>query len=67
MLYLIITTVLLLSHVDSLPLENPTEAEEQLANEDEEMIVAQVDRDIKDLQGLNLKIRGLRCRNKNGN
>ena len=64
MLYLIITAVLLLSHLDSLPLENPTE--EQLANDGEEMIVAQVDRDIKDLQGLNLKIRGLRCRTKNG-
>ena len=64
MLYLIITAVLLLSHLDSLPLENPTE--EQLAKDSEEMIVAQVDRDIKDLQGLNLKIRGLRCRTRNG-
>ena len=63
MLYLIITAVLLLSHLDSLPLENPTE--EHLTNEDEEMIVAQVDRDIMDLQGLNLKIRGLRCRTRN--
>ena len=62
MFYLLTTSILLLRHVGSLPLDkfrtNPPE--EQLSNGKEEMIVAQVERDIKDLQGLNLKIRGLR-------
>ena len=63
MFYLLTTSMLFLRHVGSLPLDkfggtNPPD--EQLFIGEEERIVAQVDSDIKDLQGLNLKIRGLR-------